>query len=41
VDSPKGGTERVVPMTFDLAAALAAVRHLRGSRVLVQATGRS
>lgn len=38
-DSPKGGRGRVVPMTTDLAAALAAVRHLRGQRVLVQDDG--
>jgi integrase len=38
-DTPKGGRGRVVPMTADLAAALAAVRHLRGSRVLVQDDG--
>jgi integrase len=37
VDSPKGGRGRSVPMTAALAAALAAVRHLRGSRVLLQA----
>lgn len=39
VDSPKGGRGRTVPMTEALAAALAAVRHLRGPRVLVQDDG--
>ncbi len=39
VDSPKGGRGRVVPMTESLGAALAAVRHLRGARVLVQEDG--
>jgi integrase len=39
VDTPKGGRDRVVPMTDALKAALAAVRHLRGARVLVQDDG--
>jgi integrase len=39
VDSPKGGQGRTVPMTNGLAAALAALRHLRGPRVLVQVDG--
>ncbi|ACL67027.1 integrase family protein [Anaeromyxobacter dehalogenans 2CP-1] len=39
VDTPKGGKGRVVPMTDALKAALAAVRHLRGARVLVQDDG--
>ncbi len=38
-DTPKGGRGRTVPMTDSLAAALAAVRHLRGSRVLLQDDG--
>lgn len=38
--SPKGGKERVIPMTPELRAALVAVRHLRGPRVLVDADGR-
>jgi len=38
-DTPKGGKGRVVPMTARLGAALAAVRHLRGVRVLVQDDG--
>jgi len=33
-DSPKGGRDRIVPMTEALASALAANRHLRGPRVL-------
>ncbi len=39
VDTPKGGKGRIVPMTVDLAAALVALRHLRGPRVLVQDDG--
>jgi integrase len=39
VDTPKGGKGRSVPMTDKLAAALAAVRHLRGSRLLLQDDG--
>lgn len=39
VDTPKGGRGRTVPMTDDLATALATVRHLRGPRVLVQDDG--
>ncbi len=39
VDSPKGGKGRSVPMTEKLAAALSAVRHLRGGRVLLQDDG--
>lgn len=39
VDTPKGGKGRSVPMTDKLAAALAAVRHLRGARVLPQDDG--
>jgi integrase len=36
VTLPKGGKERVVPMTRRLVATLGAHRHLRGPRVLVQ-----
>ncbi len=39
VDTPKGGRGRPVPMTDKLAAALAAVRHLRRTRVLLQDDG--
>lgn len=40
VGTPKGGNLRRVPMTARLAAALEAVRHLRGARLLWQANGR-
>lgn len=36
VTLPKGGKERVVPLTKRLSASLGAHRHLRGARVLVQ-----
>jgi len=39
VTSTKGGRVRFVPMTVRLATALRQQRHLRGRRVLVQATG--
>jgi integrase len=39
VTSTKGGRVRLVPMTVRLATALRQHRHLRGRRVLVQATG--
>ena len=39
IGTPKGGKTRRVPMTTRLAAALQAIRHLRGSRVLFQADG--
>lgn len=40
VGKPKGGKIRRVPMTERLKAAIAAVRHLRGARLLWQADGR-
>jgi integrase len=39
VGTPKSGCGRTVPMTEKLAKALAAVRHLRGDRVLLQDDG--
>jgi integrase len=39
VGTPKSGSGRTVPMTEKLAKALAAVRHLRGDRVLLQDDG--
>ena len=41
VGVPKGGQSRRVPMTARLAAAVAAVRHLRGARLLWQANGKA
>ena len=38
-DVPKGGRGRIVPMTEALASVLAAHRHLRGERVLLQDDG--
>jgi integrase len=40
VGKPKGGKSRRVPMTARLREAIAAVRHLRGARLLWQANGR-
>jgi integrase len=40
VTSTKGGRLRYVPMTYRLAAALKAHRHLRGARVLCEGDGR-
>src|SRR6202171_5427414 len=40
IGKPKGGKIRRVPMTQRLREALAAVRHLRGKRLLWQASGR-
>lgn len=39
-DSPKGGRERIIPMTEALMVALSANRHLRGPRVLHQGDGK-
>jgi integrase len=39
VTAPKGGRVRYVPLTQRLAAALKALRHLRGTRVVIQANG--
>ncbi|HET6440641.1 MAG TPA: tyrosine-type recombinase/integrase, partial [Anaeromyxobacter sp.] len=39
IDTPKGGRGRSVPLTDKLSAALAAVRHLRGDRLLLQDDG--
>lgn len=39
VGSPKGGKSRRIPMTPRLAEAVAAIRHLRGKRLLWQANG--
>lgn len=38
--APKGGRERIVPMTARLAAALGAIRHLRGPRVFYRPNGK-
>jgi integrase len=40
IDTTKGGRTRHIPMTTDLAAALKALRHLAGPRVLVQEDGK-
>jgi integrase len=39
VSLPKGGKERMVPMTKRLAASLSTHRHLRGPRILMQDDG--
>jgi integrase len=39
IDTTKGGRTRHIPMTSELAAALKALRHLAGPRVLVQEDG--